>query len=182
MLERKKTLNVFKEAKNAWGSYDDYPVGPKGTDPMPHLSRNRVPQPFFLVCEEDQVLIQMAGEGELEMRETVPERMTLIAGDSVYIPAGTPSRVVPRGEVLQIRLKADPPAREAVAWYCGCGELVHTIELEPGILQERYWEAVQTFNASAELRTCKACGAVHPEASLEDIAWPQVAEALRADD
>ena len=52
-LERKKTLNVFKDARDAWGSYDDFPVGAKGTDPMPYLSRNRVPQPFFLVSEEE---------------------------------------------------------------------------------------------------------------------------------
>ena len=95
-LERKKTLNVFKEAKEAWGSYDDYPVGPRGTDPMPHLSRNRVAQPFFVVCEKDQVLIQMAGEGVLEMRETDVTQMRLSPGDTVYVPAGVPSRVVPR--------------------------------------------------------------------------------------
>src|SRR5262245_8625787 len=108
-LERKKTLNVFKEAQHAWGSYDDYPVGPKGTDPMPHLSRNRVPQPFFLVSEADQVLIQMAGEGAIEFKGMEPGRMPLVAGDTVYIPAGVPSRLLPVGENLQIRLKAYPP-------------------------------------------------------------------------
>ena len=68
MIERKKTLNVFKDAREAWGSYDDFPVGQPGTDPMPHLSRNRCPQPFFLVSEADQVLIQMAGRGRIEFR------------------------------------------------------------------------------------------------------------------
>ncbi len=67
-LERKKTLNVFKDAREAWGSYDDFPVGQPGTDPMPHLSRNRVAQPFYLVSEADQVLIQMAGRGEIQFR------------------------------------------------------------------------------------------------------------------
>src|SRR5262249_42791980 len=68
-LERKKTLNVFKDAAGAFGSYDDYPVGPPGIDPMPHLSRNRIAQPFYLVSEADQVLIQMAGEGEILFAE-----------------------------------------------------------------------------------------------------------------
>src|SRR5207237_3246410 len=106
-LERKKTSNVFREAANAWGSYDDYPVGPPGTDPMPHLSRNRVAQPFYLVSEADQVLIQMAGEGEILFAERDPARMALSPGDTVYIPAGVPSRLVPRGENLQVRLKAE---------------------------------------------------------------------------
>jgi hypothetical protein len=181
-LERKKTLNVFKEAKNVWGSYDEYPVGPKGTDPMPHLSRNRVAQPFFLVSAEDQVLIQMAGEGTIELKEVEPKVMRLCPGDTVYIPAGVPSRLVPDGEALQIRLKAEPPPREAVAWYCPqCDELVHAVEVG-GVLQQAYFEAVQAFNADARLRTCAECAAVHPPVLLGDIAWLDVAAALRNED
>jgi hypothetical protein len=181
-LERKKTLNVFKEARAAWGSYDDYPVGPAGTDPMPHLSRNRVPQPFFLVCEEDQVLVQMAGEGALELRETDPQHMRLVPGDTVYIPAGVPTRVVPDGENVQIRLKAEPPGREAVAWYCdGCGALVHARELDAGIVQDQYWRAVTAFNADPRLRTCEGCGIEQAPADLGDIAWLAVAAVLRTE-
>ncbi len=182
-LERKRTLNVFKDAAHAWGSYDDYPIGPRGTDPMPHLSRNRVPQPFFLVCEADQVLIQMAGVGELVLVQASPVVMHLEPGDTVYIPAGVPSRLAPRGENLQLRLKADPPAREAVAWYCpGCGELVHARAIEGPIPQEGYWEAVQIFNGDPALRTCAACAVIHPPVDLGDIAWAAVAAALRAED
>lgn len=182
-LERKKTLNVFKEADRAWGSYDDYPVGPRGTDPMPHLSRNRVPQPFFLVSEADQVLVQMRGRGEIELKETEPTRMQIEPGDTIYIPAGIPSRLVPGGENVQLRLKAYPPAREAVAWYCpGCGELVHAREIEGEIPQQGYWEAVQIFNGDSRLRTCPGCAAVHPPVDLGDIAWAEVAAALRAED
>lgn len=180
-LTRKKTLNVFKEARGASGSYDDFPVGPRGTDPMPHLSRNRVPQPFHLVSEQDQVIIQMAGEGRIEFREIEPSVMRLVPGDTVYIPAGVPSRLFPDGENVQIRLKAEPPGREAVAWYCAaCGELVHGEELAEGIHQDRYLDAVLAFNDDAARRTCPGCGAVHPPADLGDIAWREVAAAIRA--
>src|SRR5271170_1232444 len=182
-LERKKTLNVFKDAKEAWGSYDDYPVGPPGTDPMPHLSRNRVAQPFYLVSEADQVLIQMAGEGEILFAERDPAQMTLSPGDTVYIPAGVPSRLLPRGENLQVRLKAEPPVREAVAWYCGrCGALVHAEEVPAdSIPQERYWRAVSAFNGDESARTCGGCGEIHLLAELGDVAWPEVAAARRAE-
>ena len=181
-LERKKTLNVFKEAAQAWGSYDEYPVGPRGTDPMPHLSKSRVPQPFFVVSAEDQLLIHMAGRGEIQFREIDLERLPLVAGDTVYIPAGVPSRVVPDGEVVQLRLKAEPPAAEAVAWYCaGCAALVHSVELAPPILQEGYLGAVEAFNADEALRTCGSCGTLHPRVELGDIAWAEAAAALRAD-
>jgi 3-hydroxyanthranilate 3,4-dioxygenase len=181
-LERKKTLNVFKEAANAWGSYDEYPVGPAGTDPMPHLSRSRIAQPFYVVCAADQVLIQMAGRGELRLAEHEPAKVTLEPGDSVYIPAGVPSRVVPDGEVLQIRLKAEPPAKEAVAFYCdGCGALVHGRELEESIVQDGWWRAAQAFNADRALRRCPECGVEAAPVELGDIAWQKVAEALRSE-
>ena len=177
-IERKKTLNVFKDARAAWGSYDEFPVGQPGVDPMPHLSRNRVAQPFYLVSEADQVLIQMAGTGEIRFRDIEPAVLALEPGDTVYIPACVPSRVIPDGENVQLRLKAEPAVREAVAWYCACGEQVHAIEIAAGVVQDAYLAAVRAFNASP--RTCPACGQPHPVVELGDIAWAEVAEAVRA--
>lgn len=185
-LERKKTLNVFKDAREACGSYDDFPVGQPGTDPMPHLSRNRVAQPFYLVSEADQVLIQMAGRGEVQFRDTENgergesgvSRFVLEPGDTVYIPACVPSRLIPYGENVQVRLKAEPAVREAVAWYCACGALVASFELPPGIMQEGYLTAVRAFNAGA--RRCPTCDRVHPPAELGDINWAATAAAVRA--
>ena len=177
-LERKKTLNVFRDAAQAWGSYDDFPVGQPGTDPMPHLSRNRIAQPFYLVSEADQVLIQMAGRGEIWFRDAAPSQLALEPGDTVYIPACVPSRLVPHGENVQIRLKAEPAVREAVAWYCTCGALVASTEIAPGVVQDAYLAAVLAFNASA--RVCPICAQVHPAAELGDIAWAETAAAIRA--
>ena len=175
-IERKKTLNVFKDARDAWGSYDDFPVGPPGTDPMPHLSRNRCAQPFYLVSEADQVVIQMAGRGEIRFREIEPAMLALEPGDTVYIPACVPSQLVPYGENIQIRLKAEPAVREAVAWYCECSALIHSIEIAAPF-HDAYLAAVHAFNASA--RTCAACARVHPIVELGDIAWAETAAALR---
>ena len=84
--------------------------------------------------------------------------LALEPGDTVYIPACVPSRLVPDGENVQIRLKPEHGVREAVAWYCECGAAVHS-------------------NASA--RTCAACSLVHPLAELGDIDWTQAAAAQR---
>jgi len=177
-IERKKTLNVFKDAREAWGSYDDFPVGQPGTDPMPHLSRNRIAQPFYLVSEADQVIIQMAGRGEIRFRDTEPALLVLEPGDTTYVPACVPSRLIPYGENVQLRLKAEPGVREAVAWYCDCNALVHSIEIAPGIVQDAYLAAVHAFNASP--RTCTRCAQPHPPAELGDIAWSATAAAIRA--
>ena len=94
----------------------------------------------------------MAGRGAIQLRDIEPARLTLEPGDTVYIPACVPSRLVPDGENVQIRLKAEPAVREAVAWYCACGALVASTEIAPGIVQDEYLAAVQAFNASE--RTC----------------------------
>ena len=70
MIERKKTLNVFKDAHDAWGSFDDFPVGQPGTDPMPHLSRNRCAQPFFLVAE----VVSRSDESTIEGKREIYKR------------------------------------------------------------------------------------------------------------
>ena len=103
--------------------------------------------------------------------------MSLEPGDLVYIPACVPSRLVPDGEVVQLRLKAEPGVREAVAWFCACGARVHSIDIAPGIVQEAYLAAVHAFNAMD--RTCPSCGVVHALAELGDIAWAETAAALK---
>jgi hypothetical protein len=89
-----------------------------------------------------------------------------------------PSRLIPHGENVQIRLKPEPAVREAVAWYCACGALVASTEIPPGVVQDGYLAAVLAFNAGE--RICPACGQVHPPAELGDIAWAETAAAIRA--
>jgi mannose-6-phosphate isomerase-like protein (cupin superfamily) len=100
--ERRKTLNVLKEANLAWGSFDDFPVVPYGVEPSPHLSRSSTPQPFYLVTSKDEVLVTMSGEGEVQFRD--PERtvMTIGPGDVVYLPARLPSRIVPHTSLWRV--------------------------------------------------------------------------------
>ena len=177
-IERKKTLNVFKDAREAWGSYDDYPVGQPGTDPMPHLSRNRCPQPFFLVSEADQVLIQMVGT----RRDPVPRQR-----------AGA-ARARARRHRLHPGLRAEPdrsPRREhpdppqGRAGRARGGRVVLRVRRGGAVDRDRrrcaqagaYLAAVHAFNASA--RACPSCARVHPLAELGDIAWADTAAALR---
>ncbi|HEX4419044.1 MAG TPA: hypothetical protein VH165_14130, partial [Kofleriaceae bacterium] len=107
-----------------------------------------------------------------------PGAIALEPGDTVYIPACVPSRLIPHGENVQLRLKAEPGVREAVAWYCTCGALVASTEIAPGVVQDVYLAAVHAFNASD--RRCPMCAEAHPPAELGDIAWAEVAAAIRA--
>jgi hypothetical protein len=184
-MERKNMMHLLHEARGCLGSYDDFPVMPIGTDPMPCLSWNHVAQPFYLVSEHDQALLTLAGQARLELVGASPDVMPLELGDMVYIPAGLPSRIVPLTPTVQVKYKASPPGWEAAAWYCpSCRTELFRREFDATEIlpQDGYWQACQEFNADAAARTCVQCGAVHPPADLSGIRWPEVAEQIRASD
>ena len=184
-MERKKMMHLLREAQRCLGSYDEFPTMPAGTEPMPCLSRNRVPQPFFLVSEHDQVVLSLSGRSRIELPGASPPETELEIGDAIYVPAGQPSRIVPETESIHLRFKADPPGWEAAVWFCPrCGQEMFRRELDASAApaQEGYWQACQEFNRDASLRNCRGCGASHPPADLTDIRWPEVAAQLRAED
>ena len=88
-MDRKRMLNGFKAAAEA-GPYDEFPVLVPEVDPQVYLSRNDRPQPFYLICEKDTLLAQMAGTGRLFMKYSPVTVEPMQPGDFVYIPAGTP--------------------------------------------------------------------------------------------
>ena len=121
-MPQRRGFKTFAAAKES-GPYDEYPMFPPNTDPQICLSRNDRPQPFFLVCEQDSVLVQMAGEGRVCFPEGPIRFHPLEPGDFVYVPGGTPHRILPETECVQYRFKAEHAGLEGVAWYCeGCGD------------------------------------------------------------
>lgn len=176
-------LHTLLEARGCLGSYDEFPTLPAGTDPMPYLSRNRVPQPFYLASETDRVVLALAGHSILLLPGANPPQTELALGEAVYIPAGQLSRLVPDGETVHLTYKAEPPGWEAAVWLCqACGAEVfrHEINTREQLAQDGYWEACQAFNTDAARRSCAACGAEHPPVVLDDIHWLEVAERIRA--
>jgi len=79
-------LNGFKAAAEV-GPYDEFPVLVAGLDPQVYLSRNDRPQPFYLVCEKDSLLVQMAGTGRLLLKYGPVLWESMRPGDFVYVPA-----------------------------------------------------------------------------------------------
>jgi hypothetical protein len=179
---RKKTINTFREAKKTWGSYDEFPLAAEGVDPAPHLSRNRVAQPFHLVTAMDELLVTMAGTGRVEFRApSGTKTLEFEPGDVIYLPARMPSRVLPATEAVQVRLKSLPPFQEAAAFFCtSCDSLLHSDEFVVDVPQRAYWDVVVAFNSTVDHRTCPTCGVVADPVDLSDIAWDDVAEVLSA--
>ena len=180
-MRRKNNFDTFKEAALRQ-SYDEMPMLELGIDPQLHLSRNRVKQPFFLICEQDTMLAQMSGEARVEFRAGPVRYFDMTVGDFVYVPAGTPHRIVPKTESVHLRYKAEKPGLEAVAWYSeATGQEISRVtwDCAEELSQEAYLRACNAFNADAKLRTCPVSGAVLPAIDLGTFAWEAVAAEIR---
>jgi mannose-6-phosphate isomerase-like protein (cupin superfamily) len=178
----KMMFMTFKEAETA-GPYDEYPMLPAAVDPQLHLSRNDRPQPFYLVCEKDCVLVQMSGHARVRFASGPQRWFRAEPGDFIYVPAGTPHRIEPESPSVQYRYKARHPGLEAVAWYCeGCGGALwrHTFDTAKIVPQRAYAEACRSFNGDRARRTCAACGRVHDEVEFPEARWREIADELAA--
>jgi 3-hydroxyanthranilate 3,4-dioxygenase len=107
-MKRKARFDTFKEAPSR-GNYDEFPMLELGIDPQVHLSRNTVPQPFFLICEQDTVLAQLSGEARVEFRNSSVNFFRMVLGDYVYVPAGTPHRILPKERIDPAALQSTLP-------------------------------------------------------------------------
>lgn len=182
-MDRRRMLHIFKTAREC-GPYDELPVFPQQFDLQLHLSRNERPQPFYLICDHDTLLIQMSGTGRVAFRETSVLYFCLEVGDFVYVPAGTPHRLLPDTESVQVRLKAQAPKLEGAAWFCErCGlELWREDwELDKTSPQEGYLQACEGFNASRDRRLCAGCGTEHAPVELDGLRWADIAADLKAE-
>ncbi|WP_431878914.1 hypothetical protein [Amycolatopsis sacchari] len=183
-MKRRRMLNGLKAAQDL-GDYADVPVLPANVDPQAHLSRNTVAQPFWLICGKDNVLAQLSGTAVVHLKETSVLRFSMEIGDHVYIPAGTPHRIVPTEEGVQLRYKARVPGLEGVAWYCpGCDRELHRVEWDTAdtISQQAYYDACAEFNDKDTLRHCEGCGTTHDPVDLTPFsAWTDIAHSLEAE-
>jgi hypothetical protein len=183
MIGRTRFQNLFDLAREV-GPWQEYPVAPPFADPQVRLSRGTEPQPFFLVCAKDTMVIQSIGAAEVELRYSGVRRTRLEMGDMLYIPAGTPSRIVPLEESIHLRFTAINPGLEGVAWFCpSCDAEVWRYEFDADThhVQQGYSDGFRQFNADPVRRTCDACQTVHPAVDYAGYGWVEVADRLGAE-
>ena len=180
-MARNLMVFTFAEAATS-GPYDERPMLPDSLDLQIHLSKNAVPQPFYLICQHDTVLFALSGSGRVEYKDAAVLRHSYGVGDHLYVPAGVPHRIVPASETIQYRYKLPESELEGVAWYCEvCGNELHreVWELKDELAQEAYLRIARAFSADAKRRACGKCGAVHPTLDLSPFRWEDVARSLK---
>ena len=182
-MPRNHTVFSFAAAARA-GNYDERPLLPETLDLQIQLSKNDRTQPFHLICQHDNVLMVMSGEGHVEYKRASVLRHSYEMGDHLYVPAGVPHRIVPKSESILLRYKLPESELEGVAWYCEqCGHQLsrEVWEIAAELPQEAYLRITRAFNADAKRRICTSCGAVHPEIDLAPYRWAEVARELKAE-
>ena len=172
-MQRRNTFKTFEEAPKR-GPYDEFPMLKSGIDPQLCLSCNDRPQPFFVICEQDTLVAQMSGRARIEFRDSAVNYFDLVPGDYVYVPGGTPSRIIPDDVSVNLRYKLEHPGLEAVAWYDAEGhETRVTFDTAVELPQEGYFRACTAFNQSAEMRR-----GLTP-IDLSPFRWKEVAAEIR---
>jgi len=168
-------LQAFQAAKEI-GNYADVPVMPVDVDPQITLSRNTEKQPFFIVFEEDTVIALMSGTAIVRLRDTNVNSWSMIPGDHVYVPAGTPHLLEPIEESVLLRYIGNEPAYRAAVFACeSCGTELHRLEWRQDLEVDAvaiYTEVARRFNADNHARLCSVCGSTAAEISFERLGWP----------
>ncbi|MFE5325970.1 hypothetical protein ACFRCG_06115 [Embleya sp. NPDC056575] len=176
MTRRRRMLKSLETGPEL-GDHVEAAVLPADTDPQLYLAYNRLAQPFHLICQHDTVLSQMSGTVAVHLRESSVNRFVMGTGDHVYVPAGTPHRLVPREEGVTLRYMPLDAGRLGVAWFCaGCGHELTRYEWEHDNdvpLSHYYTAACTRFTTDEAARTCRDCSAVHPEIDLSAFELPE---------
>jgi 3-hydroxyanthranilate 3,4-dioxygenase len=172
-MQRRNTFKVFEEMPKR-GPFDEFPMLKSGIDPQLCLSRNDRPQPFFLICEQDTLVAQMSGKARIEFKNSAANYFDMVPGDYVYVPGGTPSRIIPDGVSINLRYKPEHPGLEAVAWYDAEGrETRETFDTATELPQEAYLRICTAFNVSAQMRLGL------PLIDLSPFRWKEIAAEIR---
>lgn len=174
-MARRRMVQAFKAAKEI-GNYADVPVMPIDVDPQIILSRNTERQPFYIAYQEDTVIALMSGSATVHLRESNVNSWSMIPGDHVYMPAGTPHLFDPREESVLIRYVGNEPAYRAAVFACDeCGNELHRLEWEQDLEVDAidiYGEIARRFNQDDDARQCKVCGTTAPEVAFGRLGWP----------
>lgn len=167
MAERHKLYDMDELAPTLSG-YEERSLFPDGVDPQFFASRNERPQPFHAIFDHDTVLVQVTGSARVQFHGGPVRYQDLEVGDFLYVPAGTPHRIVPHTPSVHYRIGAARATLQAVAFHCEpCGAEVAYESWDPGPEPTRaaYERVCGAFNATD--RTCPSCGTVAPPAVLD---------------
>ena len=121
----------------------------------------------FHVDPSDEILYMLRGDMVLEYIEGGRRHEQVIReGEIMLMPALTPHAPHrPAGTWgLVIEVKRRPDQTESLQWFCErCDALLHDVTMHVADIEQQLKSAIEQFDASVDLRTCRQCGHLQPE-------------------
>ena len=121
----------------------------------------------FHVEPSDEIFYMLKGDMTLEYMENGHRRDQVIReGELLLVPAFTPHSPHRPADTwgLVVEVKRRPDQTESLFWYCErCNAALHAVTMHVADIETELRAAIEQFDASAELRTCRSCGHVQPE-------------------
>jgi 3-hydroxyanthranilate 3,4-dioxygenase len=107
-------------------------------------------------------------EGDIVLRiieDGVPRDVPIKQGELFLLPARTPHSPQRPAHTVGLVVEAPKVSDEPdhLHWYCPkCQANVHKVSFHPVDIGKQIKAALEEFAGNEKLRTCKACGTVHP--------------------
>ena len=121
----------------------------------------------FHVDPSDEIFYMLRGDMVLEyIRDGKRAHQVIREGEMMLVPALTPHSPHRPADTwgLVVEVKRTPEQKESLRWYCdGCDALLHDVTMHVADIERELKTAIETFDASVALRTCRRCGHVQPD-------------------
>jgi 3-hydroxyanthranilate 3,4-dioxygenase len=120
----------------------------------------------FHVDPSDEIFYMLRGAMRLEFMEDGRRHARIIReGQMCLLPAlvpHSPHRPADTwGLVIEVKRRADQT--ESLLWFCDrCDRSLHQVTMHVADIERELKAAIEHFDGSLALRTCGACGHVHP--------------------
>ena len=121
----------------------------------------------FHVDPSDELFYMLKGDMVLEYMEGGRrQRQTIREGELMLVPALTPHSPHRPADTwgLVVEIKRLPHQTESLLWFCErCDAELHAVTMHVADIERELKAAIEHFDASVTLRTCRKCGHVQPE-------------------
>jgi 3-hydroxyanthranilate 3,4-dioxygenase len=121
----------------------------------------------FHIDPSDEIFFMLRGDMTLEYLEAGRRRTAVIReGEMMLVPALTPHAPHRPADTwgLVVEVKRTGVQEESLLWLCErCDATLHHVTMRAADIERDLRQAIERFDASAELRRCRTCGHVQPE-------------------
>jgi len=121
----------------------------------------------FHIDPSDEIFFQLKGDIVVEHLDDRGQRQSSVVGEGeiFLLPAMVPHSPHRPADSwgLVVEIKRRPEQTESLLWLCDrCDARLHEVTMHVADIEKELKAAIERFDGSDELRTCRSCGHVQP--------------------